>query len=160
MIRILVLLLTVAGLAYGLITWASPASGVTPNLIGRGTYDAFRVDSDKHTYPLDFRAHAKSPLDLVIREHAYEPKSTTGWHKHPGPVFITVLEGEVTFYEYDDPSCTPTVVKEGQGYVDTGHGHIGLNKTNLPAKDITVIVAPVGLAFRDELPAPGPYCGF
>ena len=160
MIRLFVLLLAAAGSAYALIAWASPPSGVTPTLIGRGTYDAFKVNADKHTYPIDFRAHAKAPLDMVVRVHDYEPGSTTGWHMHPGPVFITVLEGEVVFYEYGDPSCTPTVVSEGQGYVDTGHGHIGLNVTGKPAKDVTVIIAPVGLSFRDELPAPGPYCGF
>jgi len=160
MIRICVPLLTVAGLAAGLVTWASPPSGVTPTLIGRGTYDAFKVEADKHTYPIDFEARAKEPVDMVVRVHDYQPGSSTGWHTHPGPVFITVLEGQVTFYEYDDPSCTPTVVSAGQGYVDTGHGHIGLNQSGQPAKDVTVIIAPVGLAFRAELSAPGPYCGF
>jgi hypothetical protein len=75
-------------------------------------------------------------------------------------VFITVIEGEVTFYEYDDPTCTPTVVKAGQGYVDTGRGHIGRNETGQPAKDVTVIIAPVGGAFRGELAAPAPNCDF
>ena len=96
----------------------------------------------------------------MVRRHDYLPGSTTGWHTHPGPVFITVLEGQVTFYEYDDPDCTPKVVSAGQGYVDTGHGHIGRNQTGAPANDVTVIFAPVGAAFRGELAAPGPYCGF
>ncbi|HEX9834035.1 MAG TPA: cupin domain-containing protein [Mycobacterium sp.] len=160
MIRIVVLLLMVGGLAGGLVTWASPPSGVTPTLIGRGTYDAFKVAADKLAYPIDFKARAKEPVDIVVRTHDYAPGSSTGWHTHPGPVFITVLEGQVTFYEYEDPSCTPTVVSAGQGYVDTGHGHIGLNETGQPAKDVTVIIAPVGLPFRAELAAPGPYCGF
>jgi hypothetical protein len=75
-------------------------------------------------------------------------------------VFITVTLGEVTFYEVDDPTCSPKVVREGQGYVDTGHGHIGRNETDNPAKDVVVAIAPVGLPFRNELPAPGPYCAF
>jgi hypothetical protein len=95
-----------------------------------------------------------------VRTHDYAPGSSTGWHTHPGPVFITVVEGEVTFYEYDDPTCTPTVVKAGQGYVDTGQGHIGLNETDKPARDVTVIIAPVGGPFRGELDAPGPHCEF
>lgn len=158
--RIFVYALSVAGLAAGLVTWASPPSGVTPTLIARGTYGPFKVDSDKHTYPVDFRAHAKSPLDVVVRRHDYDPHSTTGWHSHPGPAFITVLEGQLTFYEYDDPSCTPVVVSAGQGYVDSGHGHVGRNETGQPATDMTVIIAPVGEPFRAELDAPGPYCGF
>jgi hypothetical protein len=150
----------VAGLAAATLASASPPSGVTPTLIGRGSYDAFKVSSDKNAFPLDFTARAKGPLDFVVRTHDYDPQGSTGWHTHPGPVFITVLEGEVTFYEYDDPTCTPHVVRAGEGYVDTGRGHLGRNETGLPAKDVTVIIAPVGLPFRGELDAPGPYCGF
>jgi len=68
--------------------------------------------------------------------------------------------GIVTFYERDDPTCTPEVVKAGEGYVDTGQGHIGRNETGQPAKDMTVIIAPVGGAFRGEPDAPAPNCGF
>jgi hypothetical protein len=75
-------------------------------------------------------------------------------------VFITVLKGMLTFYEYDDPTCTPNVVRAGEGYVDDGHGHIGVNDSDQPALDVSVILAPVGLAFRGELNAPSPYCGF
>ena len=75
-------------------------------------------------------------------------------------MFITVLEGAVTFYEADDPTCSGKVVYAGEGYVDTGRGHYGRNETGQPARDVTVIVAPVGLPFRGELPAPGPFCGF
>jgi hypothetical protein len=140
------------------ITMASPAVGVTPTLIGRGTYAAFKVKSDNAFF--EYEAEAKPAVDMVVRTHDYAPGSSTGWHTHPGPVFITVTEGKVTFYEADDPTCTPKVVSAGEGYVDTGRGHIGRNETGQPAKDVTVIIAPVGLPFRGELPAPGPFCNF
>lgn len=141
------------------IALASPPVGVTPTLLARGTYDSFKVRSYPQG-PGDFKAEAKAATDIVVRRHDYEPGSTTGWHTHPGPVFVTVIEGEVTFYEYDDPTCTPNVVKAGEGYVDTGRGHIGRNETGQPATDVTVIIAPVGGAFRGELDAPGPHCDF
>ena len=75
-------------------------------------------------------------------------------------MFITVTSGTLTFYEYDDPTCTPIVVTAGEGYVDSGRGHIGRNETGSPATDISVIIAPVGAAFRAELTAPGPFCDF
>ena len=75
-------------------------------------------------------------------------------------VFITVTKGQITFYESDDPTCTPHTVSVGQGYQDTGHGHIGRNETGEPAQDVSVIIAPVGGAFRGELPAPSPHCKF
>ena len=118
------------------------------------------MKSDKRA-PFDVDVQAKDPIDIVVRTHDYAPGGSTGWHTHPGPVFITVLEGEVTFYEYDDPTCTPPVVRAGEGYVDTGRGHFGRNESaTQPAKDVTVIIAPVGGAFRGELAAPGPYCSF
>lgn len=155
-------LLCVAVVVFGVcatIAWASPPVGVTPTLIGRGTYEPFRVKTDPDSL-VEFQAKAKANLDVVVRTHDYAAHSYTGWHTHPGPVFITVLQGQVTFYEYDDPTCAPTVVSAGQGYVDSGHGHMGVNETDQPAKDVSVILAPVGLPFRGELPAPGPYCGF
>lgn len=163
-----VLLPLVAGLAAGVVTWGSPVLGVTPTVLVRGSYEAFKVKSEEQA--LGFQAKSRSPVDIVVRQHDYAPSTpevttTTGWHTHPGPVFITVVEGTLTFYEYDDPTCTPQVLTATDtfkpGYVDTGHGHMVRNeKTDQPAKDITVIIAPPGEAFRGELDAPNPYCGF
>ncbi|MGH2682989.1 MAG: cupin domain-containing protein [Actinomycetota bacterium] len=138
---------------------ASPPMGVTPTLLARGTYDAFKVKSDR-SGPIEFKAKAKPAIDIVVRRHDYLVGSTTGWHTHPGPVFITVTQGTLTYYEYDDPTCTPHVVSAGQGFVDNGRGHIVRNESGQPAQDVSVITAPVGGAFRGELTAPGPFCGF
>ncbi len=138
---------------------ASPPSGVTPTVLARGTYDAFKVMSYPEGSGL-FKAEAKRATDVVVRRHQYAPGGSTGWHSHPYPVFITVIEGQLTFYAYDDPTCTPIVVSAGQGYVDSGNGHLGRNETGQPATDISVIMAPVGGAFRGELSAPSPHCEF
>jgi hypothetical protein len=152
------------------ITFASPPSGVTPTLLARGSYPAFKVESEKEA-GIDFEAKARlvsdpnHALDIVVRKHEYAPNSSTGWHGHPGPVFITVTKGTLHFYEYDDPTCSPVVVSGPNGsYVDTGHGHIARNQDpDEPAEDISVIIAPTdNKPFRiDEgFTAPGPYCGF
>jgi hypothetical protein len=141
------------------IATASPASGVAPTLLARGTFDEFKVMSNPRTGGL-FKAEAKGPIDVVVRRHEYNPDGSTGWHAHPYPVLITVIEGVLTFYEYGDPTCTPIVVPAGEGYVDSGRGHIARNETGQPAVDISVIMAPVGAAFRTELDAPGPFCAF
>ena len=182
----LTVLLVLAG--FVTITMASPPSGVTPTLLARGTYEPFSLSSDPATPStpaadlpwwwsqwgniaaqyrrsssppgLSFEAKAKAPLDVVVRRHDYAVGSTTGWHSHPGPVFITVTQGTLTYYEYDDPACTPHVVSAGQGFVDNGRGHIVRNESGAPAQDMSVIIAPVRSAFRGELDAPGPYCTF
>ena len=142
------------------VTKASTPVGVVGTLISRGTYDAFNVRSDPHGGIADFRAHSTDPIDVVVQRHDFAPGSSSGWHQHPGPIFITVTSGTLTFYEYDDPTCTPHVYSAGQGFVDTGDGHIGRNETTQPASDVAVAIAPVGASFRTELPAPNAYCGF
>ena len=48
------------------VTKASPPSGVTPTVLARGTFDAFKVKSAPGS-PVDFKAKAKSPIDVVVR---------------------------------------------------------------------------------------------
>jgi quercetin dioxygenase-like cupin family protein len=146
-------------LAASVVSLASPASGVTPTLLSRGTVDDFKVRSYPQG-PGDFKAESKGPTDIVVRQHDYAAGSHTGWHTHPGPVFITVTQGVLTYYERDDKTCTPQTVRAGQTFVDNGRGHIVRNLSGEPAQDISVIIAPVGGAFRGELDAPSPYCGF
>ena len=141
------------------VTLASPAVGVSPTLIARGVYDDFKVQSVPSS-PVDFKVNAKSPVDIVVRQHDYAVGSNTGWHSHPGPVFISVTQGTLTYYLYDDPTCTPHRVTAPGGFVDDARGHMVRNESGQPARDVSVIIAPTGGAFRGELDAPSPYCGF
>ena len=141
------------------VTMASPPSGVSPTLLARGVYDEFKVKSVPDS-PVDFKVHAKSPVDVVVRRHDYAVGSHTGWHSHPGPVFITVTQGTLTYYLYDDPTCTPHTVTAPGGFVDDARGHMIRNESGQPAQDMSVIIAPTGGAFRGELDAPNPNCGF
>lgn len=150
-------LLIAAGSAY---VGAEPASGVTPTLLSRGLFEPFKVKTSPSS-PIDFDARAKSHVDVVVRQHDYVAGGATGWHTHPGPVFITVTQGQLTFYELDDATCTPHFVHAGEGYVDEGHGHIARNESGVAARDISVILAPVGQPFRTDLPAhANPSCAF
>lgn len=75
---------------------------------------------------------------------------------HPGPVFIMVVQGTMTFYESDDPSCTPIVRTAGQGYLDTGdHAHIARNETQAESRNVVTYFAPPGAALRIDAPLPG-----
>jgi Cupin domain len=79
------------------------------------------------------------------------PRRQHGWHKHPGPVFILVTKGELTYYDYDDPECKGVRVPAGEGFVDDGHGHRVRNENGAPAEDISVIMGlPTG-PFRSDL---------
>ena len=155
---------------YVLKVWANPAIGVHRTLIGRGTYDGFMVNTDQNqtlnprdptVKPFQYIAKAQPAIDVEVDTHLYDPLGSTGWHKHPGPVYITVTSGQLTFYEFDDPTCSPHVYSQGQGFVDYGSGHIGMNQdSSNPASDVTVAITSVGGVFRSELPAGNPNCSF
>jgi hypothetical protein len=150
---------------YALKLRASPASGVFRTFIGRGTFDSFTVNAELNPSAgqprLQYIAKAQPGMDLEVDTHYYTPLGSTGWHKHPGPVYITVTSGQLTFYEYDDATCSPHVYDAGEGFVDYGHGHIGVNQDpNTPASDVTVAVTYVAGPFRTELPAGNPNCSF
>ena len=140
---------------------AEPPQGVKATVLVRANLDAFKVRSAPDA-PFDFMAKAKDPMDLVVRQHDYDPGSSTGWHQHPGPVFITVTKGTLSYYERDDPNCTRHQVTAGQSFVDDGQGHVVRNETTEPAQDISIITAAAddSVPFRSNLPSPGPYCPF
>jgi hypothetical protein len=95
-------------------------------------------------------------LDVAVQSIVFQPNTHSGWHRHPGPVFIMVKSGEMTFYESDDPTCTPVRRKKGEGFLDVGdHAHIARNESGVVAENIVTYLAPPGAALRIDEPAPG-----
>lgn len=129
-------------------------SGSTSTLLGRATFaDAFQVKRRTGDWEVDVKA--KDPLDVAVQSITFQPGAQSGWHSHPGPVFIQVVEGTMTFYESEDPSCAPIVRRAGQGYLDAGdHAHIARNESAAPAKNVVTYFAPPGAALRIDEPAP------
>ena len=133
-------------------------SGVIGDRLGQATFDIGKVKRINDVYNWEVELQAKTGLEIAVRKFTYPPGSHTGWHKHPGPVFIQVTSGTVTFYEA--PDCTPITVAAGQGYVDLGeHGHIGRNESaTVTAQDVTVLFGPPDILpdnFREDVtPAP------
>ncbi|HTK54863.1 MAG TPA: cupin domain-containing protein [Gemmatimonadaceae bacterium] len=106
----------------------------------------------------DWQVEVKSKpgFDLAVQSIVFEPGTHSGWHSHPGPVFILVKTGEMTFYESDDPHCQPIRRKAGEGFLDVGdHAHIARNETDQPAENIVTYFAPPGATLRKDEPAPG-----
>jgi hypothetical protein len=143
--------------AFAALAFASPAKDVQPTPIVRSTFPAFNVRSDPQG-PVDFRAHASRPMDVFVRQHDYKPGGFTGWHTHPGPIFLQVKTGELVVYDYANP-CEGIKLTPGKGYVDTGRGHMVVNESAAPATDVSVIMAPAeGGSFRGELEPPDVDC--
>jgi hypothetical protein len=138
------------------IVWATPPSGTTSVLIGRGTF-AEKINVKRQAEDgWDVKVKATPALDIAVQKIVFNPGSNSGWHSHPGPVFISVIEGTMTFYESDDPTCTPVVRHAGEGFLDVGdHAHIARNETSEPATNVVTYFAPPAALLRIDEPDPG-----
>jgi hypothetical protein len=135
------------------------ASGTTSTLLGRATFSdpsdqVFKVKRITGDWHVEIKS--MPALDLAVQSILFPAGSHSGWHSHPGPVFIQVVSGTMTFYESDDPTCTPIVRTAGQGYLDKGdHAHIARNETAFSAENVVTYFAPPGAALRINEPTPG-----
>jgi quercetin dioxygenase-like cupin family protein len=108
-------------------------------------------------YGWNFKMMVKGNSDVYVTRHTFPVGAHTGWHTHPGPSLITVVAGELTVYEADNPTCTPTVYKAGQSFTDIGCGdvHLVRNEGTVCAQDVAVQIVPAGQPRRIDKPAPG-----
>jgi hypothetical protein len=124
-------------------------SGTTSSLVARGSFsEAFKVKRESNGWEAE--VEVKPDLDIAVQTILFQPDAQSGWHSHPGPVFILVKSGTMTFYESDDLSCSPVVRSAGQG----DHAHIARNESGAPAENVVVYFAPTGVALRIDAPDP------
>ena len=135
---------------------ATPGNGTHTTAIGVGTSAAFTVerrDRDANgVVDWQFRAKVPQPLDITTVLNTFDPGGYSGWHSHPGPVYVTVLSGTLTVYEGTDPQCTPHTYTTGQAFVDgecNGFFHMAKNwSTDTPVNLVVTYTGPVGAATR------------
>jgi hypothetical protein len=158
-VRVSKRLLVGAAMAAGIpaaLAWATPGTS-TSTLLGRGTFaETFKVEREDEARDWNLEVKAEGGLDVATQMITFPARSHSGWHSHPGPVFITVMSGTMTFYESDDPRCEPVVRTAGQGFLDVGdHAHIARNEPSAPAVNVVTYLAPPGATLRIDRPAPG-----
>ena len=151
----------ITALVTAALAWATPGSGSTSTLVGRTTFrEAFKVKRKAalgSAGEWEVEVEAKPALDIATQVIDFPPGAHSGWHSHPGPVFISVKTGSMTFYSSDDPTCQPTVRHAGEGFLDVGdHAHIARNEDpTVPAQNVVTYFAPPGAALRIDRPNPG-----
>lgn len=135
------------------------ASGNVATLLARSTFSdpkdpTFKVKRIADNWHVELKA--TPALDIAVSSVVFQPGGQSGWHRHPGPVFVRVISGTTTEYKSDDPTCTPIPHAAGQAYVDDGeHAHIARNETNATATVIVTYLLPPGAPLRIDAPAPG-----
>ncbi|MDQ1409333.1 MAG: hypothetical protein QOJ41_1068 [Acidobacteriaceae bacterium] len=154
--RIAVSLMSVVAAAATIYTGlvrATPSTG-SSMLVGRATFDEFKVKREMPGLELDLKA--KTDVDIATQIITFKSGADSGWHKHPGPVFISVIAGTMTFYDSGDANCSPVVITAGHGFVDLGeHAHIARNESGFPATNVVTYFLPERAPLRiDQTPAP------
>jgi hypothetical protein len=109
------------------LAWATTNSGSTSTLVGRATFKSFRVerkqlparqsatglwageaDRARRRRPIwEVEVEARPGLDVATQTITFQPGGHSGWHSHPGPVFISVPPGEALRIDEPFPGNCP-----------------------------------------------------
>ncbi len=141
--------------SYGVTALATPPSGVsvTP-LAPVAQFDEIHAKAKSGDWQAKIETQGVSDLHVV--QVTIQPGGTLGWHKHPGPSFVTVKSGNATFYEADDPTCTPHVIPTGSSLFEpAGDVHIVRNEGDVPLVNVVVQLVPTGAPRLITEPNPG-----
>lgn len=124
---------------------ASPGSGITVDNRADGTLAGpFKVETDRF-----IEIKAKQSVRVFDQELVVAVGGHTGWHSHPGPVFVTVEQGT---FRYQLADCTYTDYGPGATFIDRGGDHVHIGR-NVGANDVHLSVTylvPAGSPLRVE----------
>lgn len=84
--------------------------------------------------------------DGYVVDNVFVPGASTGWHSHPGPSVIFVVQGTVTNYDSSAPGCRGTSYPSGTSFTDAGGTdvHMLRNEGAVAAETIAVQFIPSG----------------
>jgi len=139
---------------------ATPSCGLASETLALGHYPSGLLNlmcQDGRIWNLITRVRGDS--DVYVIRNTWPVGAHSGWHTHPGPSLITVISGELTVYEADNPTCTPTVYHAGESFTDLGCGDVHLirNEGTVCAVNMVVQIIPAGLPRRIDASQP-PNC--
>jgi quercetin dioxygenase-like cupin family protein len=135
---------------------ATANEGFSTEQLSFGNFGEIDVKTND-ALPHQVKVKTKGDSDVYVVRNTVLPGGHSGWHTHPGPSLITVKEGTATFYDSDDPTCTPQVYPAGTGVIDRGDGHVHLlrNEGDVNLVTVTVQILPDGAPRRIDTPQPG-----
>jgi quercetin dioxygenase-like cupin family protein len=145
----------------GGVAMATPSLLVSYNVI----LSAGLADNDLHANgsvqlgDQDFTAavHTYGASNIVVQEIKFSPGGTTGWHKHPGVVLLTLAadSGPVDWY---DAHCGKVTYKAGDTWTESTRLHDVVNNSSMDAHFLVTYLVPaadpVGSNKRTDEPAP------
>lgn len=150
-------LLTVGGGGTALaahVTQVDPATVPTGFLAAHNKVEGIRISAVA-------RAVKHGSADVFVQHARLAANEATGWHTHPGPVFVEVVRGSVTYEDAAHGKCRQTTYEAGEGFFDPGFGYVHRAIAGTYGADFyPVYVLPRG-SETHVIPAPAPHeCAF
>jgi quercetin dioxygenase-like cupin family protein len=92
--------------------------------------------------------------NIVVAKVTIQPKAVFPWHTHPGPVLITVVQGDFVYVLAED--CLDRGYPAGTAVIDAGFGNVHSAYNPSVAEETVVIATFLGVPAGGPLrPAPG-----
>jgi quercetin dioxygenase-like cupin family protein len=127
---------------------ATPPSGQHPTAPSIGTLAAGQqVNTDR------LKFQTKDPADVATFSVTYDPQGFSGWHTHPGIVFVVVQSGSVL----RQVGCDAHTYNAGDSFIESDEqppGQVSNPSTTTPAVLTVMQVTPHGSPRRVEANPP------
>ena len=128
--------------------FATPPSGQTPSDLAVGTLSAItQVNTDR------IKFQTKGDVDVAVFNVTYSPGGYSGWHTHPGVLFVVVKSGSVV----RTVGCQSWTYSAGQTFVESdeqGPGQVENTSTTTAAVLGVTQIVPRGSGRRVEADPP------
>ena len=145
---------------------ATPGEGFAPNPIVSGHFGVINMNTagDK-TGKWGLHLKTLDRTDIAADRLTVQPNGFSGWHKHPGPVFVTVTQGTIIWIDGSDPLCTSHTYNAGDSFIEKAYGPHNVRNPSgsVGAEFIAVTIKPenfVGPAFRIDVSPVPTNCNF
>jgi len=133
---------------------ATPGQNFTPSPVVNGHFGALSINTagDK-TGKWGLILKTLDDTDIGADRLSVQPQGYSGWHAHPSPVFVTVTQGTIEWY--DAALCAAHTYTQGQSFIEPAYGAHNVRNPAAAggqvAEFIAVVIKPanfVGPAFR------------
>jgi len=144
---------------------ATPGQGFAPSPVVNGSFGKLNVNTagDK-TGKWGLILKTLDETDMGVDRLSVAGGGFSGWHAHPAPVFVTVTQGTIRWFDGSDPLCTAHTYTVGDSFIEQAYvPHNVINASGSdPAEFVAIVIKPagfVGPAFRLDRAEPN-NCSF
>ena len=95
---------------------AAPSPSIS--FVARGTVGSLDAENQ------GVEVQRERSADHAVAGITFPPGSSTGWHKHPGVVVVTVASGSI---QHIDANCERETFEAGDGFFEEGGVHLARN---------------------------------